>query len=120
MAEIDLTNERGSAVLLKAWQSGMLKLSDEVVTGLSEVLNGIQGRVETARVLGEETKQAVRVEISYDDGDPVCGNDITLLLGRLKNVGGGIPVPIHIIINGIPAFDAVRMTLEVGNVSGGA
>ena len=116
MGDAGSSTERGSGRLLKAWQSGMIHLSDEVVTGLSEVLDGIQGRVETAQVLGETTKQGVRLEVAYDTDDPGCGNDVTLLLKKLHHLGGGEPVPIRIIINGIPAFDALRMTFEVGNV----
>jgi hypothetical protein len=104
--------ERGSAVLLTAWQSGVIKLNDEVVTGLSEVLNGIQGRVETARV--GEGRESVAVEIAYDEDTPQCGNDLSLLFRWIHDAGGDIPV--RVLINGIPAFDSVRVVLEVGNV----
>src|SRR2546423_10780159 len=108
--EIDV-RERGSALLLKAWKSGGVKLSDEVVTGLSEVLNGIQGRVETAQV--GEGKTSVSIGISYDDDVPRCGNDLTQLFKKLHSLGD---IPIRIIINGIPAFDALHVNLEIGNV----
>jgi hypothetical protein len=104
--------ERGSAVLLKAWQSGVIRLNDEVVTGLSEVLNGIQGRVETARVA--EGREAVAVEIAYDEDTPQCGNDLSLVFRWIRDVGSDIPV--RVLINGVPAFDSVRVVLEVGNV----
>ena len=109
--EIDL-RQRGSSLLLQAWESGEVVLNDEVVTGLSEVLNGIQGRVETAQVLGEE-RSAVRVGIAYDDDTPRCGNDLSLILRALSKFDGVIPV--HIIINGIPAVDSLRLDLQVGN-----
>jgi hypothetical protein len=107
------TAERGSAVLLKAWQAGVIRLNDEIVTGLSEVLNGIQGHVETARV--GESRGAVAVEIAYDEDTPQCGNDLNRLFRWIHDFGGDIPV--RVLINGVPAFDSLRVLLEVGNVS---
>jgi hypothetical protein len=113
-AKVDV-RERGSAQLLDAWKAGVVHLDDTIVTGLSEVLNGIQGRVEGARVLGAEHAEAVSVDIAYDGEDvPRCGNDVALILRHLGQVGGAVPV--HVIINGVPALDALRVTLEVGNV----
>ena len=109
--QIDIT-ERGSSVLLKAWQGGAIKLNDEVVTGLSEVLNGIQGRVETAQV--GEAKSSLSIGIAYDDDTPRCGNDLSLILKKIQDLGD---LPVHVIINGVPAFDSMHVTLEVGNVS---
>ena len=109
--------QRGSEKLMRAWKSR--RLTDESVREIADALDKSPATVEGIEVVGGEDATGIRLALSYDGDDgPYCGNDIIFWLQWLLKHGGsgGVITPPHIIINGTPWPEVVKMELNFGNV----
>ena len=116
MSTIDMT-ERGSARLLKAFEERGVVLSEDLVRGLAEALDGSEAKLGGAWVAPGTEPTGFGMSLAYDGEDlPRCGNDMQWLLELLRKYGtGGVPT-IDVIINGRPRIDRALLLVSVGAI----
>jgi hypothetical protein len=108
-------SERGSTRLREAWAQKGFQLNDESVGEIVEQLDDSPATVDDVVFHGGAEPTGVSVGLTYADDDvPICGNDLTFWLKWHIHHGVTIDQVPHIIINGRPHPEFVKLNLGFG------
>lgn len=109
-----MTEERGSAALVKQWAARPRPLPEGLIGAAAEILDDFQILKVLTHGVPAVDRVVIRFESSATEDDfERCGNVLHGLHG-LGPHAEGVEIAVRWLINGIPAFDRIIGELELG------